>query len=115
MNRTSQCVRDVRDGVRADVRAQTLAAVGVCGMCGHFCSHAQARTRFPDSLTCLTYSRACMQSRTSRTSRTAQVLQGIRQDATPHTAPHSPHTLARARFSVSLATERKDEGVNRHD
>ncbi len=36
-------VRDVRDGVRAHVRAETLVAVGVYGTCGHSPSCGRAR------------------------------------------------------------------------
>ncbi|KAA9003566.1 hypothetical protein FJU31_04105 [Stenotrophomonas cyclobalanopsidis] len=96
-------VRRVRD-VRADVRAlnccESIAAVGVCGMCGHRPTWAGAGANGYRAATPQIVSRAYMGDRTSRTRRTRLVPRGFIDFRIPHTPPHSPHMLARARFSA---------------
>lgn len=74
-------VRDVRDGVWALVRAQTHAAVGMCGMCGRFASYVGAGAWAGVSLACVQcLSRVC---------------------ACPH-IPHVPHIATAASISGAM-------------
>ncbi|KIP82147.1 hypothetical protein SN15_14685 [Stenotrophomonas maltophilia] len=107
-------VRDVRDHVRADVRAKCIAALGVCGMCGHFCPHVRARYAGA-AISGAKQSRVYMASRTSRTCRTAHAGQGVRAFRPAHTSPHSPHTVARAHFSSILNLEKNGSGGSDND
>ncbi|MBA0299420.1 hypothetical protein D7Y24_13485 [Stenotrophomonas maltophilia] len=108
-------VRRVRD-VRADVRAlncrESLAAVGVCGTCGTRLTWAGAGAgangRHTAAPRCA--SRAYAGGRTSRTRRTRLVPQPFSGYRIPHTPPHSPHMLARARFSALTIFEGNGEG-----
>ena len=102
-------VRDVRDVVRDDVRAQSQSAVGACGMCGSFRAFAGARVSEVAYRYISLASSARMSGRTSRTSRTSLVRQEFRVFSIPHTAPHIPHMLARARFLTPCLTQKKME------
>lgn len=107
-------VRDVRDHVREVVRAQSIAALGVCGMYGRFWPHVRARYAGA-AMGSAKQARVYMASRTSRTCRTAHAGQGIRVFRSAHTSPHSPHTVARAHFSSSLNLEKNGSGGSDND
>ncbi|PWB28930.1 hypothetical protein DCO49_04035 [Stenotrophomonas sp. SPM] len=106
-------VRRVRD-VRADVRAlncrASLAVVGVCGTCGHRPTWAGAGENGYRAATPQCTSRAYVGDRTSRTRRTRVVPRGFSGYRIPHTPPHSPHMLTRARFSALTIFEGNGEG-----
>ncbi|MCW0398755.1 hypothetical protein NB688_000569 [Xanthomonas sacchari] len=86
MSIASTHVRDVRDDVRADVRAQTYIAVGVCGMCGESpCAGVRAR---------------------ARNAANAQHLCQILARDFPH-IPHIPHIPTAAKLSVTLKPARR--------
>ncbi|QGL95124.1 hypothetical protein FEO92_08160 [Stenotrophomonas maltophilia] len=96
-------VRGVRD-VRADVRAlncrESLSAVGMCGTCGHQPTWAGAGANGYRAAKPQCVSRAYVGDRTSRTHRTRLVPRRFSGYRIPHTPPHSPHMLTRARFSA---------------
>ncbi|KKF88561.1 hypothetical protein XY58_08495 [Stenotrophomonas maltophilia] len=95
-----RCVRDVRAEVRALNCRESLAAVGVCGTCGHRPTWAGAGANGHPAATPQRASRAYTGDRTSRTRRTRPVPHRFSGYRIPHTPPHSPHMLARARFSA---------------
>ncbi|HBP02443.1 MAG TPA: hypothetical protein DD677_04570 [Stenotrophomonas sp.] len=95
-----RCVRDVRADVRALNCRESLAAVGVCGTCGTRPTWACAGANGRHAVAPRCASRAYMGGRTSRTRRTRLVPQPFSGYRIPHTPPHSPHMLARARFSA---------------
>ncbi|AWH47565.1 hypothetical protein C1926_13885 [Stenotrophomonas sp. ZAC14A_NAIMI4_1] len=95
-----RCVRDVRADVRASNCRESLAAVAVCGTCGHRPTWAGAGANGCPAPTPQCASRAYVGGRTSRTPRTRLVLQRSGGYRIPHTPPHSPHMLARASFSA---------------
>ncbi|ACJ24726.1 gp2 [Stenotrophomonas phage S1] len=105
-----RCVRDVRADVRAMNCRESLAAVRVCGMCGHRPTWAGACANGHRSATPRCGSRAYIDDRTSRTRRTRLVPRGFSGYCIPHTPPHSPHMFARARFSALTIFEGNGEG-----
>ncbi|MBA0283844.1 hypothetical protein D7Y26_11055 [Stenotrophomonas maltophilia] len=93
-------VRDVRAYVRARNCRESPVAVGMCGTCGHRHTWAGAGANGYRATSSGCVSRAYVGDRTSRTRRTRLVPQRFGANGVPHTPPHSPHMLARARFSA---------------
>ncbi|HCT26886.1 MAG TPA: hypothetical protein DIW85_11805 [Stenotrophomonas sp.] len=102
-------VRDVRAPVRDRNVRQTVGAQGLCGMCGHWPTWAGACVCGFWIDTASSMPRARKGARTSRTRRTGLLPQSIHEFRRPHSPPHVPHTLARAKFIAS--TVFKGNGV----
>ncbi|MBA0254442.1 hypothetical protein D7T50_03860 [Stenotrophomonas maltophilia] len=105
-------VRDVRAVVRALNGSESLAAVAMCGTCGTRPTWAGAGAGRHHAALSRCVSRAYTGSRTSRTRRTWPVPQPLSGYRIPHTPPHSPHMLARARFSALTIFEGNGVGGN---
>lgn len=102
-------VRDVRDGVRAPVRAQMLVAVGLCGMCGRFTSYVGAGARSVWSLHARMASPACVCPHIPHIPHIATAT-GVSGDARPaHVPAQAAHAHARAFCPVSLALKEMEE------
>lgn len=103
-------VRDVRDCVRASVRAQMLMAVGVCGMCGRFASYVGAGAWAAVSLACVQcLSRVCECPHIPHIPHivTAASVSGDVRSA--HVPAQVAHAHARAFFPVLLALKEMEE------
>ncbi len=103
-------VRDVRDGVRAPVRAQTLGAVAMCGMCGRFACYvgAGAWGRAPVAGV-QGPSRVCVCPHIPHIPHIATAT-GISGDARPaHVPAQAAHAHAHAFFLVLLALKEMEE------
>lgn len=102
-------VRDVRDGVRASVRAQMLVAVGVCGMCGRFVSYVGAGARGAALYKAPTRSRVCECPHIPHIPHIATAA-SVSGDMRPAHVPARPaHAHARAFSPVLLALKEMEE------
>lgn len=110
MSTAPVAVRDVREGVRARVRAQTHAAVGVCGMCGPFASYVGAGAWVAVSLACvqcLSCVCECPHLPHIPHITTAASVSGDMRPA--HVPAQAAHAHARAVFPVLLALKEMEE------
>lgn len=103
-------VRDVRDGVRAPVRAQMLVAVGLCGMCGRFTSYVGAGAWAAVQDACAQrLSRVCECPHIPHIPHIATAT-GVSGNARPaHVPAQAAHAHARAFFPVLLVLKEMEE------